>query len=110
MKKFSPARYMTLYGVVVIVAGVIGFITSGSAASIISSGIFGVMALISGYGIQKKLAFARPLGLLTVSLLGLFFMWRVAQGSPFPALAIVGLSLVGLAFLLDKTSDTPTKQ
>jgi uncharacterized membrane protein (UPF0136 family) len=109
MKKFSPARYMTTYGVVVIVAGLIGFVTSNSAVSLISSGIFGMMALVSGYGLGKKLPFARPLGLLTVSLLGLFFMWRVVQGSPFPALAIVGLSLVGLAFLLDKTPENPAK-
>jgi uncharacterized membrane protein (UPF0136 family) len=112
MKKFSPARYMTLYGVVVMVAGLIGFLTSGSAASLISSGIFGVMALIAGYGLGKNLGFAKPLGLFTVSLLGLFFMWRTVQGSAFPALAIVGLSLIGLAFLLDKRIEVtePPKQ
>jgi uncharacterized membrane protein (UPF0136 family) len=98
---------MTLYGAVVIVAGLIGFITSNSAVSLVSSGIFGIMALISGYGLEKKLSFAKPLGLATVSLLGLFFMWRTAQGSAFPALAIVGLSLIGLSFLLDNQVAVP---
>lgn len=101
MKKFTPARYMNLYAAIVLISGLIGFFTSGSAISLISSGIFGAMALLSGYALGKNLRWAKPLGLATTSILGLFFMWRVVQGSPFPALAIVGLSLIGLALLLD---------
>jgi uncharacterized membrane protein (UPF0136 family) len=107
MKRFSPARYMTLYGVVVGIAGIIGFVTSGSAVSLVSSGVFAALSLLAGFGLGRGLAWARPLGLFTVSALGLFFMTRVVQGSPFPALAIVGLSLISLAMLLDKSLPTP---
>jgi uncharacterized membrane protein (UPF0136 family) len=92
---------MTLYGVIVIFAGLIGFFTSSSLVSLVSSAIFGALALLVGYGLKQQTTWAKSLGLFTTGILGVFFMWRVVQGSPFPALAIVGLSLIGLAMLLE---------
>ena len=90
---------MVLYGALVAVAGVIGAITSGSAISLISGVIFGVLAIAAGFGLRRPNAWARPLGFAVSGFLLLFFAARIAQGQLFPALAVALLSLLALVVL-----------
>ncbi len=100
MNKMTPARYMMLYGVVVLIAGFIGLMTSGSLISLVTGGVFGSLAALSGYGLAQKAAWARPLGFGVSGFLAIFFMVRMIQGSPFPALAVAGLSMIAIAMLI----------
>lgn len=96
-----------LYGVVVLIAGIIGMITSGSFVSLLTGGIFGSLAALSGYGLSQNSKWARPLGFAVSGFLALFFMMRMIQGSPFPALAIAGLSMISIAMLMQAGTPAP---
>lgn len=100
MKKLTPERYMMLYGVVVGITGLIGYMTAGSFISLLMGVVFGSLAALSGYGLQTNDPRARPLGFLVSAVLGIFFMIRVIQGSSFPALGVAGLSLIAIAMLM----------
>ncbi len=108
MKKITPARYMMLYGVVVLIAGFIGLMTSGSLISLVTGGIFGSLAALSGYGLAQEAKWARPLGFAVSGFLAIFFMIRMIQGSPFPALAVAGLSMIAIAMLIQVGAAPPT--
>jgi uncharacterized membrane protein (UPF0136 family) len=100
MKKMTPSRYMMLYGTVVLIAGFIGAITANSLISLIFAGIFGSLAALSGWGMQNNKTWARSLGFAVSGILAIFFMIRMIQGSPFPALAVAGLSMIAIAMLI----------
>jgi uncharacterized membrane protein (UPF0136 family) len=100
MKKMTPARYMMLYGTVVLIAGFIGMVTSQSMISLVVGGIFGSLSALSGWGMQNQKTWARPLGFAVSGILAMFFMIRMIQGSPFPALAVAGLSMIAIAMLI----------
>ncbi len=112
MKKMTPSRYMMLYGTVVLIAGFIGAMTSSSLISLVTGGIFGSLAALSGYGLNTNQKWARPLGFAVSGFLAIFFMIRMIQGSPFPALAVAGLSMIAIAMLIQdaataKAEDEP---
>lgn len=100
MKKMTPSRYMMLYGTVVLIAGFIGAVTANSLISLVVGGIFGSLAALSGWGMQHQKKWARPLGFAVSGILAMFFMIRMIQGSPFPALAVAGLSMIAIAMLI----------
>ena len=90
---------MVLYGALVAVAGVIGAVTSGSAISLVSGVIFGALAIVAGFGLRRRNAWARPLGFAVSGFLLLFFASRIAQGQLFPAIIVALLSLLALVVL-----------
>jgi uncharacterized membrane protein (UPF0136 family) len=103
----NTAKFMMAYGAFVILGGVIGFVASGSAVSLISGGVSGVLAFVSGLGLQKGSSWARPLGFAIAGFLALFFLWRMINAfTAFPALATFGLSIVALALLYRDLQET----
>ena len=94
-----------LYGTVVLIAGFIGMVTTKSMISLVVGGIFGSLAALCGYGLQNDQKWARPLGFAVSSVLAIFFMIRMIQGSPFPALAVAGLSMIAIAMLIQAGAD-----
>lgn len=109
MKKMTPSRYMMLYGTVVLIAGFIGMVTSQSMVSLVVGGIFGSLAALSGWGMQNEKTWARSLGFAVSGILAIFFMIRMIQGSPFPALAVAGLSMIAIAMLIQAGAEPQTK-
>jgi uncharacterized membrane protein (UPF0136 family) len=100
---------MMSYGAFVLLGGIIGAVSSGSAISLISGGISGALAVLSGIGLQKGLSWARPLGFVVAGFLALFFLWRMINAfSAFPALATFGLSITALALLYRDMTTKPT--
>ena len=89
-----------LYGTVVLIAGFIGAVTAQSIISLVFGGVFGSLAALSGWGLQNEKKWARPLGFAVSAILAMFFMIRMIQGSPFPALAVAGLSMIAIAMLI----------
>jgi uncharacterized membrane protein (UPF0136 family) len=110
MNKITPSRYMMLYGTVVLIAGFIGAMTSGSLISLVTGGIFGSLAALSGYGLKTSEKWARPLGFTISGFLAIFFMIRMIQGSPFPALAVVGLSMIAIAMLIQDGANSKPEE
>lgn len=102
----NSANLMVVYGALVAVAGVIGAVTSGSAISAISGVIFGALAMVAGFGLRRRTAWARPLGFGVSAFLLLFFAMRVAQGQLFPASVVALLSLLALVVLARASAKT----
>ena len=67
----TSAMIVFVYGLLVLVGGVMGYVKAKSLPSLISGILFGVLLLISGVGIQEgaKLSFAIALALTVVLML-----------------------------------------
>jgi uncharacterized membrane protein (UPF0136 family) len=88
------------YGALVAVFGVVGAITSGSVISAITGVIFGALAILSGTGMRSGARWGKLLGIAVSAFLTLFFFSRLVQGSVFPGVIVLVLSVVALVVLL----------
>lgn len=70
------ASIVTIYGLFVLMGGLIGYLTADSLPSLISGAIFGALLFASGLGIYRSsvLAFFTAMGLSLI--LALFFSFR----------------------------------
>lgn len=89
-----------IYGIVVIIGGLIGFFKAGSIISLISSTALGTILIASAYAIFKK----KPLGLyiayLTSFVILTVFIIRYAMTQkPVPALPMALISVVVIILL-----------
>ena len=93
----APGIVILLYGLLVFVGGIMGYITAGSMASLIAGGAFGLVLLASGLGVlrRKKLGFI--FAPLVTLLLTVFFAYRLVQSGDFIPSGLMGvLGLVAL--------------
>ncbi|HEY4832202.1 MAG TPA: TMEM14 family protein [Waddliaceae bacterium] len=103
--KFNGAVVL-IYGILVLLGGLIGYLAKGSLASLFSGSLCGALLIASALGIFRTsvLAFFTALGIS--SILGIFFAIRYyVTGSIVPAGGMALLSLI--VFLLLLTAKSP---
>ena len=99
----GPGIVILLYGVLVLGGGIIGYTATGSMASAIAGGAFGLGLLASGVGVLRGKDIGFLIAPLLTLLLTAFFGYRfVASGefTPSGLMAILGLVTVILYFAL----------
>ncbi|HEV3270616.1 MAG TPA: TMEM14 family protein [Candidatus Methylacidiphilales bacterium] len=88
-----PVLLLYIYGVLLIVGGVMGYVKAKSVPSLVAGGVCGLIALVLGYRYAWHFA---PHAALVLSLLLIFLMGRryLRTRKAMPALLIVVLSAV----------------
>lgn len=93
----AAAWIILIYGIVVLVGGVIGHLQAGSAASLITGASFGILLLLSSIGMFRDHLFPTYAALILTLLLDAFFTYRwVLTMKFFPAGIMSLLSLIVL--------------
>jgi uncharacterized membrane protein (UPF0136 family) len=92
------ATIVFIYGLLIALGGIMGFVKGGSNISLISGGLFGVALLISSYLISKGQLAAQYVALILTFLLDGIFTYRFAKTLHFFPAGF--LSLVSLAVLI----------
>ncbi len=88
--------YWTVYGVLIIAGGVMGFVKAKSKASLIAGTISGLLIIASGYGIEQGIKIWILVGhLVSLMLLVKFSVGYLKTRKPFPSLMIIPLTLAG---------------
>lgn len=94
------ATLLFLYGLLLLIGGIIGHFKANSPASLIAGIVFGVLAIGNAFAFFKGLSWAYPLGFILSSFLFLFFTYRFFLSYRFmPAGLMACLSLVLLLLL-----------
>jgi uncharacterized membrane protein (UPF0136 family) len=89
--------YWVVYGVLIILGGVMGFVKAKSKASLIAGTISGVLILASGYGIAHGIKAWILVGhVVSLMLFVKFTVSYVKTKKPFPSLPIMFLTLGGI--------------
>lgn len=65
-----------LYGVLVLVGGIMGHVKSASTASLVMGSVFGLLLIITSFGMFRDQLFPTYMGLLLTLLLTAFFIYR----------------------------------
>jgi len=93
----APGIVILLYGLLVLGGGTIGYTTSGSMASVITGGAFGLGLLASGLGVLRGKDMGFLMAPILTVLLTMFFGYRFAQSGEFLLSGLMGaLGLVTL--------------
>ncbi len=92
------ATIVFIYGLLIALGGIMGFVKGGSYASIISGGSFGIALLIASYFISKGKIAAQYFALAMTFLLDGIFTYRFAKTLHFFPAGF--LSLFSLAVLI----------
>ena len=72
----TPAWIVLLYGLLVLIGGLIGHLKAASTASLIAGTTFGVLLMISSIGMFKDKLFPSYIAILLTFLLDTFFTYR----------------------------------
>ena len=88
-----PVLLLYVYGLVLIIGGVMGYVKAGSVPSLVAGVVCGVIALLLGYYYTWHFA---PHAALLLSLLLIFIMGRryLRTRKAMPALLVVVLSVI----------------
>lgn len=71
------AGWITLiYGVLVLLGGIMGHLKAGSAASLVAGGIFGILLIISSFGVMRDHLLPTYFALILILILDAFFTYR----------------------------------
>lgn len=92
------AMIVFVYGLLITLGGIMGYVKGGSNASLISGGTFGCALLVCAYLISKKQLIAQYIALGLTLLLDGIFTYRFAKTLHFFPAGF--LSLVSLAVLI----------
>ncbi len=92
------ATIVFVYGLLIVLGGMMGYVKGGSQMSLISGGSFGIALLISGYLISKGKIAAQYFALVLTILLDGLFTFRFAKTLHFFPTGF--LSLTSLAVLI----------
>ncbi len=93
-----------VYAIIVIAGGVFGYLKAGSQISLIMGLCFGVLLLISAWGISRKSTFFRIFAIILALILSCFFGYRYFWTSgilPVAAMAVVSI-VTTLVLLFNK--------
>ena len=76
------AGYLIIYGVFLMVAGVLGFLSNPEKAktALMSGGTFGLLSILWGVLGARGFRWSRPAAITTIGLLTLVFAWRASVG------------------------------
>ncbi|MES2310219.1 MAG: TMEM14 family protein [Verrucomicrobiota bacterium] len=89
--------YWAIYGVLIILGGMMGFVKAKSKASLIAGTISGVLILASGYGIAHGIKAWILVGhIISLMLFVKFTIGFIKTRKPFPSLLIILLTLGGM--------------
>lgn len=97
----EKAILITCYSILLIVGGVIGFLTANSLASLFSSGIIAIILLITAFFIAQRKKGAYETAIVITALVSVFFIYRyflTYKFAPAGIMAIISCAL--LAYLL----------
>lgn len=90
-----------IYGLIVLIGGLMGFIMSQSLPSLIAGTLFGIIILFTTYHLFKEKAIAQLFALIECAILGAFFAYRYMKSyALFPAGAMLILSALTFIILL----------
>ena len=99
----APGIVILLYGLLVLVGGIVGYTTTGSMTSVIAGGAFGLLLSASGLAVLRGKHTGLLMAPLLTVLLTAFFGYRFAQSGEFiPSglMTVLGLVAVILYFAL----------
>ena len=99
----APGIVILVYGLVVLGGGIIGYTASGSMASVIAGGAFGLGLLASGVGVLRGKDMGFLMAPTLTLLLTAFFGYRfVASGEFMPSglMSVLGVVALTLYFTL----------
>lgn len=89
------------YGVIVMLGGLIAYLTTDSWISLFTATITGVALVAGGMGIMRNSIFAYLVSLGVTTVLGIFFIYRyILTEKMMPAGIMTGLSILILLLLL----------
>jgi uncharacterized membrane protein (UPF0136 family) len=94
-----PSLALYVYGILLVVGGVIGYAKAGSRGSLVTGSVAGLLAFLFGYyGTHSE---ARTGAIILGCFLGGLMTWRfIKTRKPMPALPIILLSVVVAALQL----------
>lgn len=96
------------YAILVIIGGVIGAIVAQSAASLIASGIFGLLLLICAACTWRGFPLAETAATVLVGLLFAFFTYRYFLAFklfPGAVMAVISLAVLGFLRMTERTKE-----
>ena len=99
----APGIVISVYGLLVLGGGIIGYTASGSMASVIAGGAFGLGLLASGVGVLRGKDMGFLMAPILTVLLTMFFGYRFVQSGALilsGLMAALGLGTVILYFAL----------
>ena len=92
---------IAVFGAIVLLGGIIGYVQAKSLASLFSGTILGVALLSSAIALLKNVNTAHYVAMLIAALLTIFFHYRYLEtGAVVPALMAVTSCLVTVALLI----------
>jgi uncharacterized membrane protein (UPF0136 family) len=101
------AGIVCLYGLLLLIGGMIGYLKAGSMASLIMGGAFALLTIASALAIGKNYKLGYYSALILSVILTLFFTFRFVKSENFmPSGLMAALSLIVIMVLLSK----PCKQ
>ena len=97
----TNAYFILVYGVIVIIGGLMGYSMAGSLPSLIMGSSFGLLLLFCGWAMLRNSTFAFYSASALAAVLALFFLYRfIETGKVMPAGVMALLSLFILGFSL----------
>jgi len=94
----APGIVILVYGLLVLGGGIIGYTASGSMASVIAGGVFGLGLLASGLGVLRGKDMGFLIAPLLTVLLTAFFGYRLVQSGEFMSSGL--MTALGLVTLI----------
>ena len=91
-----------IYGLLILTGGIIGHAKAGSHASLVMGTVFGLLLLVSGFGIllKKYLKPATYLALILTFILDAFFTYRYLNSMKFMPSGLLALVSLGVMLAL----------
>lgn len=97
----SAITINTLYALIVIAGGIVGYLKAGSSASLAMGAAFGLLLIATSFLMYRKVAWALNLSLAATLFLLLFFSYRFTASYKFmPAGLMALLSALTLFYTL----------
>jgi uncharacterized membrane protein (UPF0136 family) len=99
---FVPVRiYFSIFGLLAIVGGAIGYVRAGSTVSLISGSVSGLLLLLAALLLPGHLVAGLALGgILSLLLIGYFLPRFLRTGKMMPAGMLSLLSILGMVFVI----------
>lgn len=80
-----------IYGALVLIGGIVGFVTAQSIPSLVMGSIFGIASIICGVGMIKNCRISLYLASALVTILTIFFGYRFFSSGNFMPSGLMGL-------------------